>query len=91
LLKEYSVLLEYMELNNGFIFEINAKKIMQGLKMNPAINMDTSISELSGGEKTKLLITKAVLSNSELLLLDEPTNHLGEYCVIVAKTCATTD
>ncbi len=38
--------------------------------------IDTLISKLSGGEKTKLILIKAFSGASTTLLLDEPTNHL---------------
>ena len=44
-----------------------------GLSATP---LDTSIGELSGGQKTKLLLIKALSTPSSTLLLDEPTNHL---------------
>ncbi len=40
------------------------------------IPLDTPIHQLSGGQKTKLLLTKIFSSPSSTLLLDEPTNHL---------------
>lgn len=38
--------------------------------------LTSPISSLSGGEKTKVMLLKAVLSTFDVLILDEPTNHL---------------
>ena len=38
--------------------------------------MDKDVSELSGGQRSKVLLTKLLLQNSQILLLDEPTNYL---------------
>lgn len=44
-----------------------------GLDMLP---LDTPISHLSGGQKTRLSLACVILGDPQLLLLDEPTNHL---------------
>ena len=40
------------------------------------IPIDTPISHLSGGQKTRLMLVRVLLEEPHLLLLDEPTNHL---------------
>ena len=42
----------------------------------PNVKADTRVSELSGGEKARLLMGLATFSGPHLLILDEPTNHL---------------
>ncbi|HEV7438034.1 MAG TPA: ABC-F family ATP-binding cassette domain-containing protein, partial [Methylobacterium sp.] len=42
----------------------------------PASKADTPVSQLSGGEKARLLMGLAAFNGPHLLILDEPTNHL---------------
>ncbi len=59
----------------GFYYKNRVKSTLMGLGFSEE-ELDLSVSSLSGGQKTRVSLTKILLSDSNLLLLDEPTNHL---------------
>lgn len=63
--------------------EISEQKIRSSLGgvLFSKDDIEKSISQLSGGEKARLVLAKLILSEPNLILLDEPTNHLDlESC-----------
>ena len=65
---------KYSEMG-GFYYKNRVKSTLLGLGFSED-ELDLSVSSLSGGQKTRVSLTKILLSDSNLLLLDEPTNHL---------------
>ncbi len=66
---------EYLANNDGFFYKNKIKSTLIGLGFAED-ELSNSVSNLSGGQKTRVELAKILLSNSNLLLLDEPTNHL---------------
>ncbi|GAB3799357.1 ABC-F family ATP-binding cassette domain-containing protein [Virgibacillus kimchii] len=75
LLHDYDQLMENFQKEGGYTYEADIKSVLTGLHFHH-FDYDTPISELSGGQKTRLSLGKLLLSRPDLLLLDEPTNHL---------------
>ena len=65
---------EFAEMD-GWEAESNAAMLLNGLGLNPDLHY-SNMSDLTGSEKVKVLLAKALFGNPDILLLDEPTNHL---------------
>lgn len=65
---------EFLEMD-GWSSEANASSLLQGLGLTTDFHQK-KMKELSGKEKVKVLLAKALFGNPEILILDEPTNDL---------------
>lgn len=67
------------QLDQSDFYSIDAKiqKVAAGLGVT-AIGLDKKISEISGGQRAKVILSKLLLDSPDMLLLDEPTNFLDK-------------
>lgn len=75
LIKKADELRYQFESKNGYAYKSEIVGVLKGLGFTEK-DYDRSVSELSGGEKTRVALGKMLALAPELIILDEPTNHL---------------
>lgn len=75
LMKSYGYKSELFEKRGGFETQTRINTVLNGMGF-AEFDKNMKLSNLSGGERTKLSMAKLLLESPDVLLLDEPTNHL---------------
>jgi ATPase subunit of ABC transporter with duplicated ATPase domains len=73
-----------LEHNGFYILDSQIEEVANGLGLGE-VGLDRDVSELSGGQRAKVLLTKLLLEKPMILILDEPTNFLDENHIIWLK------
>lgn len=75
IMEEFGTIQDTLDNNNFYIIDAKVEEIGRALGLD-AIGLDQDVTELSGGQRTKVLLGKLLLEKPDILLLDEPTNYL---------------
>jgi len=84
LLEEVGEIQDILDSGDFYSLDSKIEEYAGGLGLMD-IGLEKDVSELSGGQRAKILLAKVLLENPMILILDEPTNFLDEDHIIWLK------
>lgn len=77
MMEELGTIQDLLTVHDFYIIDSKVEEIGRALGLDE-VGLDKDVTELSGGQRTKVLLGKLLLEKPDILLLDEPTNYLDE-------------
>lgn len=75
LMEESAVIQDMLQVHDFYLIDSKVEEVARALGLKD-LGLERDVNELSGGQRTKILLGKLLLEKPDILLLDEPTNYL---------------
>lgn len=75
MMENLGMIQDTLTMHDFYVIDSKVEEVARALGLND-IGLDRDVEELSGGQRTKILLGKLLLEKPDILLLDEPTNYL---------------
>ena len=76
-MEDLGTIQDMLTMHDFYMIDAKVEEVARALGLLD-LGLDTDVTELSGGQRTKVLLAKLLLEKPDILLLDEPTNYLDE-------------
>ncbi len=77
MMEELGTIQDTLTLHDFYVIDSKVEEVARALGLLD-IGLEKDVTDLSGGQRTKILLGKLLLEKPDILLLDEPTNYLDE-------------
>ena len=75
MMEEAGTISDMLTMHDFYMIDAKIEEVARALGLMD-LGLDRDVTELSGGQRTKVLMAKLLLQKPDILLLDEPTNYL---------------
>ena len=75
LMEQTGTIQDLLTMHDFYMIDSKVEEVARALGLMD-LGLDADVTELSGGQRTKVLMAKLLLEKPDILLLDEPTNYL---------------
>ena len=84
MMEELGTIQDILTVHDFYIIDAKVEEVARALGILD-LGLDQDVTELSGGQRTRVLLAKLLLEKPDILLLDEPTNYLDEEHIVWLK------
>ncbi len=77
LMEELGTIQDTLTIHDFYVIDAKVEEVARALGLLD-LGLDKDVTDLSGGQRTRILLGKLLLEKPDILLLDEPTNYLDE-------------
>ena len=77
MMEEMGTIQDLLTMHDFYMIDAKVEEVARALGLLD-LGLDRDVTDLSGGQRTKVLLAKLLLEKPDILLLDEPTNYLDE-------------
>ena len=77
MMEELGTIQDLLTVHDFYVIDAKVEEVGRALGLED-VGLDKDVTDLSGGQRTRVLLGKLLLEKPDILLLDEPTNYLDE-------------